>query len=69
MYSVEETKRGLDLCKARIEGGTLRECSHECPYWPEGGFCRNALHADASRLIQQLEIKEKQAKMQEDTEK
>ena len=51
----EEIKKGIECCVIKVNGRTVKDCSIECPYFPEGVFCKNALRNDTLIYIRQLE--------------
>lgn len=55
MKTPEEIKKGLECCTPKYESKVWYSCSSECPYRPEGAFCRNVLQRDNIAYIQQLE--------------
>lgn len=64
--SPEEIKKGLKCCVAKVKGLTVKDCDVDCTYFHEGVFCKNMLHGDAIRIIQQLESRLAQAERERD---
>lgn len=66
MRTPEVIKKGLECCVAKPNGLTVKDCDIECPYFHEGVFCKNALHGDVKRIIQQLESRLAQTERERD---
>ena len=53
----DEIKKGLAYCKPVWKGNHWKTCDRDCPYTPEGDFCRTVLNADTLALIRQQEAR------------
>lgn len=66
MKTPEEIKKGLEVCCPKYDGAAWINCYLECPYKPEGHWCKGVLHTDALAYINQLEQRIAQAESERD---
>lgn len=66
MKTPEEVKKGLEVCCPKYDGAAWINCYLECPYKPEGHWCKGVLHKDVLAYIKQLEQRLTQAERERD---